>query len=91
MASDIKIKRVTGTGALNIGRSRLRQVQVTINNDGIGRFTVTDGVGGPVILDLDFEANSTHITNIPDSGILAATDPVVSVATNVVAATIYHA
>tara|TARA_R110000868_G_scaffold119_4_gene1256 strand:+ start:12537 stop:12812 length:276 start_codon:yes stop_codon:yes gene_type:complete len=91
MSSDIKIKRVTGTGALGIGRSRLRQVQVTISAAGPGRFTVTDGVGGPVILDLDFEADSTHITNIPDSGILAVTDPVISVATNIVAATIYHA
>jgi hypothetical protein len=91
MSSDIKIKRVTGTGALGIGRSRLRQVQVTISAAGLGRFTVTDGVGGPVILDLDFEADSTHITNIPDSGILAVTDPVISVATNIVAATIYHA
>lgn len=91
MSSDIKIKRVTATGALNIGRSRLRQVQVTVSNVGVGRFTITDGVGGPIILDLDFAADSTHITNIPDSGILAVTDPVVSAATNVVAATIYHA
>jgi hypothetical protein len=91
MSSDIKIKRITGTGALNIGRSRLRQVQVTVSNVGAGRFTITDGVGGPVILDLDFNADSTHITNIPDNGILAVTDPVVSAATNVVAATIYHA
>jgi hypothetical protein len=91
MSSDIKIKRVTGTGALNIGRSRLRQVQVTTSAAGLGRLTVTDGVGGAVILDLDFAADSTHIADIPDNGILAATDPVVSVATNVVAATIYHA
>jgi len=91
MASDIKMKRVTGAGALAVGRARLRQVQVTVSDAGVGRFTVTDGTGGPVILDLDFAAESTHITNIPDMGILAITDPVVSTATNVTAATIYYA
>ena len=91
MASDIKMKRVTGTGALSVGRARIRQVQVTISNTGPGRFTLTDGTGGSVILDLDFEADSTHITNIPDAGILATVDLVVSAATNVSAATIYYA
>ncbi len=91
MSSDIRIKRITETGALQIGRARIRQLQVTISGEGIGRFTVTDGTGGPVILDLDFAADSTHITNVPDHGLLAKVDPVVSVATNVIAATIYHA
>ena len=91
MASDIKMKRVTATGALSVGRARIRQVQVTVSNAGVGRFTLTDGTGGPVILDLDFESDSTHITNIPDSGILATVDPVISAATNVTAATIYYA
>ena len=91
MSSDIKMKRVTATGALSVGRARIRQVQVTISNAGVGRLTITDGDGGEVILDLDFTADSTHITNIPDLGILATSDPFVSVATNVLATTIYYA
>jgi len=91
MASDIKMKRVTATGALSIGRARIRQVQATVSNDGAGRLTITDGNGGPVILDLDFAANATHVADIPDHGILSGNDPFVSAATNVTAATIYYA
>jgi hypothetical protein len=90
MSSDIKMKRVTGTGALVIGRARLRQVHVTTTGTA-GRLTITSGSGGEVLLDLDFVASSTHIANIPDEGILSAADPFVSVATNISAATIYYA
>ena len=91
MSSDIKMKRITATGALLVGRARVRQVQVTVDNVGAGRFTITDGDGGPVILDLDFAANATHSADIPDQGILSVNDPFVSAATNVSAATIYYA
>ena len=91
MSSDIKMKRVTATGALSVGRARIRQVQVTISNAGPGRLTITDGDGGKVVLDLDFAADNTHITNVPDHGILVVVDPFVSAATNVTAATIYYA
>ncbi|HEV8078365.1 MAG TPA: hypothetical protein VGP45_08265 [Marinobacter sp.] len=90
MASDIKMKRVTATGALNVGRARVRQVQVTVGGTA-GRFTITDGSGGEVILDLDFAPNGTYAADIPDIGILAASDPFVSAATNITAATIYYA
>lgn len=91
MSSDIKMKRVVGTGALGVGRARIRQVQVTISNAGPGRLTITDGDGGDVVLDLDFAADSTYITNVPDLGILVAVDPFIATATNVTATTIYHA
>jgi len=90
MSSDIKMKRVTGTGALVVGRARLRQVHVTTGGTA-GRLTITSGNGGEVLLDLDFVADSTHIANIPDEGILSAGDPFVSVATNITSATIYYA
>ena len=89
MASDIKMKRVTATGALSVGRARVRQVQVTTS--GAASLTITDGTGGPVILDLDFAADNTFTADMPDAGILATVDPVVSAATNVTAATIYYA
>lgn len=88
--SDIKAKRVTTTGAVAIGRSRIRQLQVTVGA-GVGRVTITDGSGGAVILDLDFAASDTHSVNIPSDGVLSTTDPFVSVATNVDAMTIFYA
>ena len=88
-SSDIKMKRITTTGALSIGRARLRQVQVTTT--GAARLTITDGSGGAVLLDLDFVTSITHIADIPDLGILSVNDPVVSTLTNISAATIYDA
>lgn len=88
-SSDIKMKRVTATGALSIGRARLRQVQVTTT--GAARLTITDGVGGAVLLDLDVVSGVTHVADIPDLGILSANDPAISVLTNISAATIYYA
>ena len=87
--SDVKAKRVTGTGALAIGRARIRHITVLVNNTGAGRVTVTDGDGGPTILDVDLESNSFSTIDIPDEGILATNDPFVSTATNVTAATLF--
>ena len=87
--SDAKAKRVTGTGAVGIGRARIRHITVLVNNTGSGRITVTDGNGGATILDVDLAANSFSTIDIPDEGILATSDPYVSAATNVTAATIF--
>lgn len=87
--SDAKAKRVTGTGALAVGRARIRHITVLASAAGAGRITLTDGDGGPVILDVDLAANSFSTIDIPDDGIVAAVDPFVSLATNVTAATIF--
>ena len=89
--SDIKTKRLTGTGAIGIGRARIRQLQITVSNVGAGRLTITDGNGGATILDLDFKTDDTHSVNIPSDGILSVNDPHVSVATNVTALTVFYA
>lgn len=89
--SDIKTKRVTGTGAVAIGRARVRQLQVKIGATTAGRVTITDGDGGATVLDLDFTPSDTHSVNIPSDGILFTVDPFVSVATNVDAMTIFYA
>lgn len=88
--SDIKTKRLTGTGAVGIGRARIRQLQVTVSNAGAGRLTITDGNGGSTILDLDFVANVTHAVDIPDEGVLSVNDPYISAATNVTAVTVFY-
>lgn len=89
--SDIKAKRLTGTGAVGIGRARIRQLQVTVSNVGAGRLTITDGDGGATILDLDFKADDTHSVNIPSDGVLSTSDPHVATATNVTALTVFYA
>jgi hypothetical protein len=88
--SDVKAKRLTGTGAVGIGRARIRQVQLLVAAGGTGRLTITDGNGGATILDLDFKADDTHSVNIPSDGILSTSDPYISAATNVTAMTVFY-
>ena len=88
--SDIKTKRLTGTGAMSIGRARIRQLQVLVAAAGAGRLTITDGNGGATLVDLDFKADDTHSVNIPSDGILSVNDPYVSAATNVTAMTVFY-
>lgn len=88
--SDVKAKRVTGTGSLAVGSARIRQVQVLTNSGGAGRLTITDGSGGETLLDIDFAVSSVHSVDIPDNGIRAQSDIFVSSATNVVALTIFY-
>ena len=87
-ASDVRAKRVTGTGALSLGRARLGALIATIGA-GAGRLTLTDGVGGPTVIDMDFAASDTHHITLPGDGLLFSNDPAVSAATNVTAATLF--
>ena len=84
---DVSSKRVTGTGALSIGRARIRQVVITVS--GAGRLTVTSGNGGATKLDLDFGAAGTYDIFIPGTGVLFDADPYVATATNMTAATFF--
>ena len=86
--SDVRSKRLTGAGAANVGRARLRQIQV-LTGGGAGRLTLTNGNGGSTVLDLDFSETATHSVNIPDEGILFSSDIHVGTATNVTAMTIF--
>lgn len=87
--SDVKAKRLTGTGAAAVGRARLRQIQV-LTGAGAGRLTLTDGNGGATVLDIDFLATDSHSVNIPDEGILFTDDIYIGTATNVTAMTIFY-
>ena len=84
---DVSSKRVTATGALAIGRARIRQVVVTVS--GAGRITLTSGDGGATKIDLDFGAAGTYDIFVPGNGVLFENDPFVSTATNVTAATVF--
>jgi len=87
--SDVKSKRLTGTGAASVGRARLRQVQV-LTGAGAGRLTLSDGNGGATVLDIDFLASDSHSVNIPDEGILFTSDIHIKTATYVTAMTIFY-
>ena len=87
--SDVKTKRLTGTGAASVGRARLRQIQV-LTGAGAGRLTLSDGNGGSTVLDIDFLATDSHSVNIPDEGILFTDDIYIATATNVTAMTIFY-
>ena len=85
--SDVKSKRLTGTGSAAVGPARIRQIQV-FTASGTTRLTITDGSGGSTVLDLDFSASETHSVNIPDEGIKVS-DIFVSVLTNITAITVF--
>ena len=88
-SSDIKTKRVTGTGSLGVGPARIRQIQV-LTGAGAGRLTITDGNGGATLLDLDFLASDSHSVNIPDNGVRFATDVYITALTNITAMTVFY-
>jgi hypothetical protein len=85
--SDVKSKRLTGTGSAAVGPARIRQIQV-LTTSGSPRLTVTDGNGGSTVLDLDFAASATHSVNIPDEGIKVS-DIYVGTFTNITAITVF--
>lgn len=84
---DVSSKRVTGAGALGIGRTRIRMVVVTVS--AAGRVTMTSGNGGATKLDMDFGAAGTYDIFIPGTGVLFDDDPYVSTATSVTAMTVF--
>jgi hypothetical protein len=85
--SDVKSKRVTGTGSLAVGPARIRQIQLK-TAAGTPRLTLTDGSGGATVLDLDFNESTTHSVNIPSNGIRVS-DIFISTATNLTAITVF--
>jgi len=86
--SDVKAKRLTGTGSAAVGPARIRQIQV-LTTTGTPRLTITDGNGGSTVLDLDFIASDSHSVNIPDEGIRVS-DIYISTLTNITALTVFY-
>ena len=85
--SDVKSKRITATGSVGVGPARIRQIQLKTAS-GTPRLTITDGNGGTTVLDLDFNASTTHSVNIPSNGIRVS-DIHVSTLTNIDAVSIF--
>jgi len=86
--SDVRSKRLTGTGSAAVGPARIRQIQV-LTTTGTPRLTITDGDGGSTVLDLDFIASDSHSVNIPDEGIRVS-DIYIETLTNITALTVFY-
>jgi len=86
--SDVKTKRLDGTGSAGVGPARIRQIQV-LTTTGTPRLTITDGNGGATVLDLDFLASDSHSVNIPAEGIRVS-DIYVSAFTACTAMTVFY-
>lgn len=84
---DVSSKRLTGTGAAGIGRTRLRMIVATLS--AAGRITLTSGNGGATKIDLDFQAAGTYDIQFPGTGVLFDNDPYVATATSMTAMTIF--
>lgn len=84
---DVNSKRVTATGAVAIGRARIRMLVATLS--GAGRITLTSGSGGTTKIDLDYGAAGTYDIMLPGTGTLFENDPFVATATNVTALTLF--
>ncbi len=87
--SDVQAKRITSAASLAVGPARIRQIQVLVDSTA-GRLTITDGSGGPTVLDLDFVASETHSVNIPDWGIRCQDDVLITDMTNITAMTVFY-
>ena len=89
-SSDVKAKKLTATGALGVGRARIRQIQVNATA-GSPQIVVKDGsASGTTILDLQFAANTNTSVNIPADGILSEADPHFTL-TNITSITVFYA
>jgi hypothetical protein len=85
--SNVRAKRLTATGATSLGRSRLAAINV-VTSGGAGRVTITNGLGGATLLDLDTASGTVQYFLFPESGILSDNDPYISTLTNVTSVTL---
>lgn len=88
--TDVTAVRITGLGSAVGHRVRLKALKVATGG-GAARFTLTDGDGGPVRLDVSLVANQGTSFEIPSSGILFRNGIFVSDVTNVTAGTLLYA
>ena len=86
--SDLKAKRLDGTGSAAVGPARIRQLQVKTTT-GSPRLVITNGNGGGIVIDVDLNASDTHSVNIPDEG-LRVSDIYVSEFTACTSVTVFY-
>ena len=87
MKSDVKAVRVTGTGSVFGGRTRLRGIILANATAGAGTITLQDGNAATQFVG-DCPAGDVFAFNIPEDGILFEGGMTVSTITNIAGATL---
>ena len=88
MKSDVKAVRVTGTGAVFAGRTRLRGMILASDGSGAGSVTLQDNTDSTTLFQADVPNGDVFSMNIPEDGILFPGGMKVSTITNIDAATL---
>lgn len=94
-SSDVKAVTKAGdqTVVLNVGRARIRQIQIVGAASGTGSVVVKDGSGGTTVLTMTIPtaAVSVHSVNIPADGILCVNDPQLVLGDGITQVTVFYA
>ena len=70
MKSDVKSVRVTGTGAVFAGRTRLRGIVLASDGGGAGTIILQDNTDSTTLFQADVPTGDVFSMNIPEDGIL---------------------
>jgi|TARA_E500000178_G_scaffold271794_1_gene269861 hypothetical protein len=88
MKSDVKAVRVTGTGAVFAGRTRLRGLIMASDGGGAGVLTLQDNTDSTTLFQGDCPNGDVFAFNIPEDGVVFPGGMKVSAITNLTAATL---
>ena len=88
MKSDVKAVRVTATGAVFAGRTRLRGMILASDGGGAGTIILQDNTDSTTLFQGDCPTGDVFAFNIPEDGILFPGGMKVSAISNLTAATI---
>jgi hypothetical protein len=86
---DVKAVRVTATGTVFAGRTRLRGIILASDGGGAGTIILQDNTDSTALFQADVPTGDVFSTNIPEDGVLFPGGMKVSTITNIDAATIF--
>ena len=87
MKSDVKAVRVTGTGSVFAGRTRLRGLILASDGGGAGTIILQDNTSSTTLFQGDCPTGDVFAFNIPEDGVVFPGGMKVSTMTNLAGAT----
>jgi len=87
MKSDVKAVRVTGTGSVFAGRTRLRGLILASDGGGAGTIILQDNTDSATLFQGDCPSGDVFAFNIPEDGVVFPGGMKVSTMTNLAGAT----
>jgi len=87
MKSDVKAVRVTGTGTVFAGRTRLRGLMLASDGGGAGTVILQDNTSSTTLFQGDCPSGDVFAFNIPEDGVVFPGGMKVSTITNIAGAT----